>query len=125
MHAAGHENVLSFAVEIGDSVSTLRLWVAEFLILDFTGAYKTAKLWYSAARKDATFCASDVCDSVQKASGYSILSADGGSCVLDTNVDTSPDTKPLFFAWSLKNLDNWVTNRSACPGKPGVWLDAA
>jgi hypothetical protein len=104
---------LSFAAEVDADLSTLRIWVADFLVLDANKAASChkAKLWYSTARKDATFCASEGCDETQKASGYAIHSSDEG-CV----ASPSHETTSLFFSWSATNLDNWVTNKNTQPG---------
>ena len=60
-----------------------------------------------------TFCASAGCDTTQRASGYAVLSADEG--IVLNHSDPSA-LAPLYFSWSATNLDNWVTNTTACPG---------
>ena len=108
--------LLGFATDVDLDVSTLRVWVGEFLVLQATtaaGAVLPAKLWYSEQRDAVTFCASPQCDTTQKASGYTVLSADEGSA---RNQNDASTLTPLYFSWSATNLDNWVTNRSDCPG---------
>ena len=73
---------LSFASEVDDDASTLRVWVDDYLVLDLNagsgggggggggGGVQTAKIWYSAARDGVVCCVSDGCDQTQKASGY-------------------------------------------------------
>jgi hypothetical protein len=105
---------LSFAAKVDTDLSALRIWVADFLVLDANKASSwnhKAKLWYSIARKDATFCASEGCDETQKASGYAVLSPDEGYVP-----SPSHETTSLFFSWSATNLDNWITDKSTQPG---------
>lgn len=111
--------LLGFAADVDPGVSTLRVWVAEFLVLQAAVGHAssedspTDKLWYNKRRGSATFCASAGCDTTQRASGYSMLSADEG-IVLDHSDPSA--LAPLYFSWSQTNLDNWVTNTTACPG---------
>ena len=117
---------LAFSAEVDAAATTLRVWVADYLVLDggTTGGgggggggggdtSQTAKLWYSAARGTATFCASTSCDLTQKASGYAVLSANEGG----VPNSGAAGTVPLYFSWSPRNRDNWVTTSSACPGQ--------
>jgi hypothetical protein len=108
--------LLGFAADVDSAVSTLRVWVAEFLVLQAStaaAAAPTAKLWYSSERDAVTFCASNQCDVTQKASGYTVLSADEGSV---PGQNDGSAIAHLFFSWSGTNNDNWVTNSTACPG---------
>lgn len=110
---------IAFSAEVDSDVSTLRVWVAEFLVLDAdTGSDAqrgphTAKLWRNTRRGDVVFCASKQCDTTQRASGYDILSADQGHVC---SMDSASNHKPLYFSWSASNLDNWVTSSRDCPG---------
>jgi hypothetical protein len=108
--------LLGFAADVDVDVSTLRVWAGEFLVLQGTAgaeAAPTAKLWYSKQCDAATFCASAQCDTTQLASGYTVLSADEGSSLHQSDPYARA---PLYFSWSGTNFDNWVTDSSACPG---------
>lgn len=109
--------LLSFAADIDTAVSALRVWVSDFLVMDTSSnkepVVSQAKLWYNAARKDVVLCLSDTCDVTQKASHYTILSANEGN--YGRVPSKGPNTTQLYFSWSPSILDNWVTNISTCP----------
>jgi hypothetical protein len=67
-----------------------------------------------------SLCLTAQCDTTQEKSGYTVFSEEGSVDPKNIPPPGMPGAKgastKLFFSWSEKNKDNWVTNSSSQPG---------